>query len=129
MITANQLVAHLVGDYLLQSDWMAQNKGRGTWVALTHAMFYGLPFLLLTQSPLAIFAVVSTHAVIDHYRLARYVVFAKNFIAPRSEWPKWNECKETGYHQDRPAWLNVWLLIIADNTMHILINGAAITYL
>lgn len=37
----------------------------------------------------------------------------------------WSECKATGYHRDKPLWLTVWLLIIADNTIHLLINGLA----
>ena len=35
----------------------------------------------------------------------------------------------TGYAADKPPWLTVWLLIIADNTMHVLINGAALEWL
>ena len=27
---------------------------------------------------------------------------------------------------DKPAWLAVWLLIIADNTLHLICNGVAI---
>jgi len=41
----------------------------------------------------------------------------------------WAECAATGYPPDRPAWLAVWLLIIADNVMHVVINGLAIRYL
>jgi hypothetical protein len=43
--------------------------------------------------------------------------------------PSWNECKATGYSPATPAWLAVWLLIIADNIMHVLINGLALKYL
>lgn len=129
MITAAQLVAHAVGDYVLQSDWMAQDKTKSPYVALIHALVYSLPFNLLTQSPAALAVIISTHAIIDHYRLARYVVFAKNFIAPPSRWPKWSECRGTGYHESMPPWMAVWLMILVDNLMHVLINGAAITYL
>lgn len=31
-----------------------------------------------------------------------------------------------GYGPDTPDWLAVWLLIIADNTMHLLINRFAL---
>lgn len=123
------LLAHLVGDYILQSDWMANEKTKRWWPAWAHALTYGLPFLLVTQSPLALAVIVGTHAVIDHYRLARHVVWVKNFLAPRSHWHPWSECSATGYHQDRPLWLTVWLMIIADNTMHLVINVAAVRYL
>ncbi len=32
----------------------------------------------------------------------------------------------TGYPSATPAWLAVWLLIIADNTLHLLINHYAL---
>jgi hypothetical protein len=123
------LLAHLFGDYVLQSDWMANEKTKRWWPAVAHAITYGLPFLLVTRSPAALAVIVVTHAVIDRYRLARHVVWAKNFLAPRSYWHPWSECSATGYHQDRPVWLAVWLLIIADNAMHLAINGAAVMWL
>jgi hypothetical protein len=123
------LLAHLAGDYLIQSDWMANEKTKRWLPAWAHAVTYGLPYLLVTQSPLALAVIVVTHAVIDHYRLARHVAWAKNFLAPRSWWHPWAECSATGYHKDRPAWLTVWLMIIADNTIHLAINTAAIAWL
>ena len=80
-------LAHLVGDYLLQSHWMATEKTKRWWPAAAHALTYGLPFLLITQSPLALAVIVGTHAVIDRYRLARHVVWAKNQLAPHSHRP------------------------------------------
>lgn len=130
MITADQLVAHAVGDYVLQSDWMATEKTKKSVAALAHVLTYGLPFLFLTQSILALAVIVGTHFVIDRWRLARFVVWAKNWLAPPEEQtPPWIYCRATGYPPDRPAWLVVWLLIIADNVMHVLINGAAIWWL
>jgi len=41
-----QLILHLTGDYLLQSDWMALNKIKSNRAAATHALVYSLPFLL-----------------------------------------------------------------------------------
>lgn len=123
------LLTHLVGDYLIQSDWMAQNKTKRWWPAWVHALVYGLPFLFVTQSPAALAVIVGTHAVIDHYRLARYVVWAKNFLGPRSSVRPWKECEATGYPPDMPVWLSTWLMIIVDNTIHLLINVAAVKWL
>jgi hypothetical protein len=138
MITADQLVAHAVGDYILQSDWMATEKTKRSLAALCHVLTYGLPFLFLRPSWLALFVIVSTHFVIDRWRLARFVVWVKNFLGPvtmprpgvlRFSNESWSECKATGYPPDRPAWLAVWLLIIADNIMHVIINGLALKFL
>jgi hypothetical protein len=100
-----QFLLHLTGDYLLQSDWMALEKTKRLWPAFCHALVYSLPFLLIGswQAWLVLFL---THLVIDRYRLARYVVYAKNFMAPRSWWKSWAECANTGYHDSRPAWLS-----------------------
>jgi hypothetical protein len=123
------LLAHLVGDYLTQSHWMATEKTKRWWPAWAHAITYGLPFILITRSVPALVVIVATHAVIDHYRLARHIVWAKNFLAPKAYWHPWSECSATGYHQDQPAWLAVWLMIIADNTMHLVINAASVRWL
>jgi hypothetical protein len=129
MITADQLVAHAVGDYLIQSDWMANEKTKRSVAALAHALSYALPFLFITLSPLALAVIVGTHFAIDRWRLARFVVWAKNLPSPAAYRYPWSECAATGYHKDRPPWLAVWLLIIADNVLHVLINGAAIRWL
>ena len=129
MITADQLVAHAVGDYLLQSDWMANEKTKRSVAAAVHALSYGLPFLLLGPSPLALLVIVGTHFLIDRFRLARFVVFAKNLLAPASSRPTWPDASATGYSSARPPWLAVWLLIIADNVLHVLINALALAFL
>lgn len=129
MITADQLVAHAVGDYIIQSDWMATEKTKRSIAAAVHAITYTLPFLLLTTSVGALVVVCASHFVIDRWRLARFVVWIKNFGAPRSTWQPWAECSGTGYHKDRPPWMAVWLLIAADNVIHVLINGAALRWI
>lgn len=75
-----QLIIHLIGDYCTQSDWMATNKTKASFPALMHALVYSLPFLLLTRRPVALFVIFGTHFFIDRFRLARYLVFAKNFM-------------------------------------------------
>jgi Protein of unknown function (DUF3307) len=131
-----QFILHLFGDYITQSDWMATNKTKDLRIAFTHAAIYSLPFLFLTRSIPAMAVIFFTHAAIDRYALARYVVFAKNYVlSPRQSWkvlgPRmaWDMCKKTGYPRDEPVWLFVWLLIIADNTMHLAINYAALRWL
>ena len=168
------LLAHLVGDYLFQSDWMAQEKVKKSTAALAHAVTYTLPFLFLTRAPLALLFICITHFVIDRWRLAKYVCWAKNWLAPkwiprdvriegvkhialvydannpqeltpglvklyRREYLRnypWAECQMSGYRIGegeeaslpgaKPAWMAVWLLIITDNTLHLLCNAFAL---
>lgn len=163
-ITGSQLVAHGVGDYILQSNWMANTKTTKSVACLAHVVTYTLPFLCLTFSWKALLFIAGTHFVIDRWRLARYVVWAKNFLAPKwmtpdgsSEVPAtlsypngvapdpanplkgatlvsvrnlpWAYCSRTGYGPETPVWLATWLMIIADNTMHAICNGIALTWL
>lgn len=124
-----QLIAHLFGDYIIQSHWMACEKPRRTFPALVHAITYALPFLLITQSACAIAVIAGTHFVIDRWRLARYVIWTKNFMSPRTYWRPWSECQQTGYSATEPVWLTTWLYIVADNAFHLLINYLSIKYL
>lgn len=120
------VLAHLVGDYLLQSHWMATCKTQRWWPAVVHGLTYTLPYLLVTRSPLALLVICGTHIVIDRYRLARHLVWLKNQLAPVIHRPGHTA---TGYADDVPPFLAVWLLIVADNTLHLLINTAAVCWL
>ena len=124
-----QLILHLIGDYLLQSDWMALNKTKCSKAAAAHAITYSLPFLILCPSVEAFSVICITHFLMDRFRLARYVVFAKSRLAPKKYWHKWEDCNETGYHKEVPQWLSLWLLVACDNTIHLLINYLALEYL
>ena len=137
------LLAHLVGDYIIQSDWMARRKVVAWWPAIVHGLTYTAPFWLVTQSWAALAVIAGTHVVIDRFRLARYVIWISNWAAPmkvqfrtgtalirvESSNPPWAECKATGFPASRPVWLAVWLMFIVDNTMHLLINVAAVAWL
>lgn len=154
MFDATQLICHALGDYVLQSDWMANQKTKSHIPALVHAFAYSIPFWFLKPSPLALVVIISTHFVIDRWRLARYVCWAKNWLCPfwveikeleyvntpelrghiikgykRKFVSAWSECTATDYPPGTPPFLAVWLLIITDNLMHIVINALALRYL
>lgn len=129
MLALGIILAHLVGDYVIQSDWMANEKTKRWWPAVAHGITYTIPYAFITQSPLALMVIAGTHILIDHYRLARHVGWIKNQAAPKSHRSAWADCKGTGYGADKPPWMAVWLMIITDNTMHLLINTAAVVWL
>ena len=119
------VLAHLFGDYIIQTDRMAQRK-TGSWLwAIMHAVTYSLPFMLLTHNVAALSVIMGSHALIDRYRLARFVVEFKNRL---TDWQT-DFNTPTGYAADTPPWLAFWLLIITDNTLHLAINFAAVQYL
>ena len=95
------LIGHLVGDYLLQTDWQAGNKkspGLIGWLAcLSHCLVWTLSVLLFTgwwNLNLAILVFLS-HLVLDRTKfIAWYVRIVK---------------------KSRDQWLN----IICDNALHL----------
>lgn len=125
MVTADQILCHFIGDYILQSDWMANNKTKRTVAAMAHVSTYCLPFLFLRPSLTAFLIIVVSHFIIDRWRLARYVVWLKNWMGPNRPW---HECSGTGYPPSTPVWMAVWLMIICDNTLHVLLNAVALAY-
>jgi len=120
------LLAHLVGDYLFQTHHQASEKVKRWGPALAHAATYTVAYAFVTQSWPALLVIGGTHAVIDRYRLAKHVVWLKNQFAPRAFRPAHTA---TGYADDVPPWMAVWLLIVADNVIHLLINTAAVYWL
>lgn len=113
-------ICHLIGDYLLQNDWMAANKTKAFLPAWIHAGVYSMPFAFIVPSELAVLVIFLSHFLIDRYRLAQYWIRLVNWY-----WSGDN----FGYAEDKPKWMSVWLLIIVDNTLHIIINTLAILYL
>lgn len=145
-------LAHLAGDYVVQSHWAAVEKTRAAGPAAVHALTYTACFLPVTRSLRALAVIGGTHYLIDRYRLARHVVWAKNQLAPRSARYPRSHADGTGYHAPGPghsvplgtsvlhrvgphegceavgppSWLATPLLIAADNTLHLIINRWAV---
>jgi hypothetical protein len=116
----------LCGDYVVQSDWMAQSKTSAHLPAAAHAISYAACFLPITRNPKALAVIGLSHFVIDRWRLARYVCWLKNQASPKAWRYPWGQGRKTGYLDERPAWMTVWLMIIADNTAHLAINHCAL---
>lgn len=117
-----QILLHLIGDYLLQNDWMAARKTRFDlegWLACSiHSILYTLPFMFFfTIKTCAIILV--THFLIDKFQLALYWIKLIN-------WRK--ESTNYGFSDKKPVWVALWLFVIIDNSFHLIINYAAICY-
>lgn len=118
-----ELLAHLVGDYVLQSQPMSDRKVTDIRWALIHATAYTLPFLLLTQDVRRLAVIALTHALIDRYRIAaRWVAWYGTGTRASGVWSRWNISTDAV-----PPFMSVWLTIIVDNTLHLVINHAALS--
>lgn len=133
MFTIGQILCHVAGDFLLQSHGMAVEKSKNVKIATYHAIFYSIPFILfLSPSLLAYLIIVSTHALIDRFRLPKYIIAFKNYaaffnIGCMQPWVDPDE--STGYPVSVDRNLALVLFIITDAFFHIIINGLALHYL
>ena len=142
-----ELLAHLFGDYVFQSHWMATRKRDSTLSCLAHVFVYGLMFLPLSPSTLAWSVLITTHFALDHWGLADYWcrfwgVGVEGFMTRRLRWWHYeSQCRDRffGLHDngvepptplpESPPWLATWLRIIVDNSFHLLINHLALSQL
>ena len=144
-----QLLCHLWGDFVVQTDWMAMNKSKRSIPCLVHVLIYTSMFLFLTTSWKALLVIGGTHYIIDRYpSIIRHIIWLKNHGNPKFRYPAFKYCDVTGYFDDcefnsakpdftTPNWygqprlfgVTIWLYIITDNLFHLTINFLALKYL
>lgn len=95
------IIGHLVGDYLLQTDWMAQNKKLRSWPCLVHCVIW--------TACVCIFA--------GWGWLAAAFLLACHFGQDRTHVVKWWMCLASPGFTQPP--LAPWSLIVVDNVWHI----------
>lgn len=114
------LIAHLVGDYVVQTDYQAVAKTHrnleGVTAAALHAVSYTACFLPLTRNPLRLAVIGVTHGLLDHYRPLPALIHRKNVLLSPSGWPA-----------TKPAEIPFWLHIVIDNTIHLILNELALS--
>jgi len=114
-----QLILHLLGDYVFQNGWMADNKTKKWLPAIVHGVVYSIPFLIFFGIGPFI-PICLTHILIDRFRLIKYILKVR----------EWNFTNEFGFKTEGegalPPFMWIWLMIIADNTIHLLINYVSI---
>ena len=106
------VLAHFIGDYILQNDRMAVNKKKNTYICLLHAMLYVVPFVLTSLTFLQI-----------------TLVFLQHFIQDRTTFVAWF-CRKTGKFQSEIGQSTLpWGHFIVDNIFHIIWIVFVTTYL
>lgn len=123
-----QILLHLWGDYIVQTDTQAKGKKclgwYGTWCCFKHCLTYSLPFLLI-GSWKAWLVIFVTHFIINRTKLIDYLLAIKNGVKTDGKY----DISNFGFGLDRPQILTLWLYIIVDNIFHITINYFALKYL
>lgn len=59
------IASHMIGDYVLQIDYIAKTKGKNWWHLFSHCITYTLPFALLVGIDWRIGWLLASHFVID----------------------------------------------------------------
>lgn len=65
------IMCHLVGDYVLQNDFIAKTKGSNWYHLFIHCTLYCLPFLIIFGFRWQFYVLFLTHVIIDPLK-ARY---------------------------------------------------------
>jgi hypothetical protein len=104
------ILCHLVGDFFIQTDWMARNKRVKPWVCAMHAVTYALPFILVGISPLQGGLTAFTHYAVDVWGLGRWFM------------------KHTGHEEFATGPLAPWSIVLTDQIIHLLCLQAIFLY-
>lgn len=59
------LFCHLIGDYVLQNDFIAQSKGQNFYHLMVHCLLYCLPFYIVFGLVWQIIPLFVLHIIID----------------------------------------------------------------
>ena len=99
-----QLLTHIFGDFVLQSDYLAMNKSKHSWPCFIHICIYTSCFLMLTLSWKALLVIGVTHFLIDRFHTPlRRFIWLKNHIGPGFKYVPFEKCKWTGYYDNLNA--------------------------
>lgn len=97
-------LSHLVGDFVIQTDWMARGKKNNALICLTHVTTYMLPFL-----PMLLFGLPA-------WKLA--AIALQHFLQDYWEFPVWFMLN-TGKAEFAKPPLAPWSIILTDNIFHL----------
>ena len=59
------IYAHLIGDYLLQNDWMATNKKKNSLICMVHIITYMIPFIFTELNWMQLLLIAAQHYIQD----------------------------------------------------------------
>jgi hypothetical protein len=103
----NWLMGHLIGDYLLQNDWMALNKKKASFPCTVHCLIWSLCVLLCARWPL--------------WTLP--VLFITHFAQDRTNIVVWL-MNHKGQKQFAQPPMAPWSIIVVDNVLHMTVVWA-----
>lgn len=104
----NWFIGHLVGDYLLQNDWMAMGKKSSTFICSVHCLLWTLAvyFCQAADRPWPIWTLP--------------ILFLTHFAQDRTELVRW-WMEHKGQRGFASVPMAPWSLIVVDNVLHLFV--------
>jgi len=103
----NWFMSHLIGDFLLQNDWMALNKKSRSWPCFVHVALYTLTVWFVMRWPWWAIA----------------IVFATHFAQDRTNFIVWF-MRHKGQEKFASPPMAPWSVIVVDNVLHLVVLWA-----
>jgi hypothetical protein len=127
MIMFQMLLGHLVGDYLLQNEWMAMNKSKnnmkGTIAAMVHCLLYTFAVCLFMWNFQLIWIIVVflSHFPIDKFALGeKYMHYLKG-KGLKDYVVRYSQNKIPNGYDALEGGFSAVVYTITDNTMHLVL--------
>jgi hypothetical protein len=98
------IIGHLVGDYLVQNDWMALNKKKATFPCAVHCALWSLSVLVFAQWPLVLFP----------------LLFVTHYVQDRTNIIGWS-MQAVGQRKFASGPCAPWSIIVVDNVWHLVV--------
>lgn len=96
------IFAHLIGDYILQNDWMANSKKNDWKACVVHVATYMIPFIFCGFNWWQFALIATQHYAIDSTQFVVWFMKAKG----------------SGKFAEAP--MSPWSIVLTDNILHIL---------
>ena len=82
----NPFVSHLIGDFILQNEWMAVNKKNRSLACLVHTLVYLIPFLICQLQWWQIALIAIQHFIQDRTE----IIMWWGRVWKRTDLKRWN---------------------------------------
>jgi len=105
-------LAHLVGDYIFQNDWMAAGKKQKSWICIIHVLTYLLPFYIGSVTTL------DGHVMLPLLWWQFVLIGVQHFIQDRTSLVVWFMHKKGQAKFAQPP-MAPWSIIVTDNILHL----------
>jgi hypothetical protein len=110
------IYAHLIGDFLIQNDWMAKGKKESSWICLIHILTYLIPFIFIGSYMDG----WTLHLTLFQWEPVVFIaVGLQHFIQDRGDMLK-RFMVATGKGDFTKPPMAPWSIILTDNIIHIL---------